>query len=113
MQIGTHGFALAFDTSLSLQEMISNLNARVERWKWIDWQSDRWGDYIRGNPKNEGDAWFKILYDEDIKRWAVDVSFKATLAESDAMSERLRAFVMSELLPVVHARDAVALQDSY
>lgn len=111
--IGTHGFALGFDTALSIKEMISKLSLRHPRWEWTDWQNDRWGDYVRGIRKTKEDPWFKILYDEDIQRWAVDVSFESTLAEADAISERLRAFVISELLPVVDAREVAALEDTY
>lgn len=68
--IGTHSFALAFDTPLSLQEMLSKLKLQLPQWEWVEWQNDRWGDYIRGFAKAKGDPRFKILYDDEIQRWA-------------------------------------------
>lgn len=112
-QIGTHGFALAFDTALTLQEMLSNLNLQLPQWEWIDWQNDRWGDYIRGIAKTDGDASFKILYDDEIQRWAINVSFQSILAAAEAISPRFRTLTMSRVLPVVDAKNITALDEDY
>lgn len=70
-KMAAFGFAVAFETSLSLQEMLEHLNQQNSRWKWVEWQNDSWGDYIRGIARSAGDPSFKILYDEDIKSWAM------------------------------------------
>jgi hypothetical protein len=101
------GFALAFETSLSLQEMLEHLNQQNSRWKWVEWQNDSWGDYIRGIARSAGDPSFKILYDEDIKSWAINVSYdREVRAEMDKI-------VNTQILPSLGATSANPLSEDY
>lgn len=101
------GFALAFRTDLSIAEMIDRLNAAVTSWKWIEWQNDHWGDYIRGLATRTGDPSFKLLYDESMQAWAIDVSY-----EHQSRSE-MDELVVSRILPVVNATNVSPMTDDY
>ncbi|MEP6866158.1 MAG: hypothetical protein ABJE66_36395 [Deltaproteobacteria bacterium] len=101
------GFALAFETSLSLQEMVERLNLQNARWKWVEWQNDKWGDYVRGIAKTNGDPSFKILYDDDINSWALNTSYDhQARAEMDEIVE-------TKILPSLGATNVKKVSDDY
>lgn len=101
------GFALAFETPLSLKGMLEHLNQQHPRWKWVEWQNDSWGDYIRGIAKSTGDPSFKILYDDDIKSWAIDASY------DHETREEMNTIVNSQILPSLGATKTKALSEDY
>jgi hypothetical protein len=103
----SHVFAMQFNTALSLNEMVVRLQNAIPRWKWIEWQNDRWGDYIRGIAKTQGDASIKILYDDEIGRWAINVNHDGHSAGE------MRAFVEGQILPSIDAVNASLLSEDY
>lgn len=105
--MAAYGFAFSFETSLPLNEMIDHLNRQNSRWKWVEWQNDKWGDYIRGIAKVAGDASFKVICDEDIGTWVINTSYDHQLRDE------LEQIVMAKILPSLGASNVKAVSDDY
>jgi hypothetical protein len=104
-------FAYAFDTALSIAEMFERLNTRGP-WRWIERENDRWGDYISAraiDAPHEGIA--KILYDDELRRFAINVELASEVPAPQAAFDRVRALVLSQILPAIDARDIAEAED--
>jgi formylglycine-generating enzyme required for sulfatase activity len=95
-------FEYTFDSDLGLTEMLAKLT-EAGPWRWIDRDSDRYGFYISTSvlPRPQK-AMIKILVDDDIDRFVVEVSIAA---DEEATAEEIERTLFDRLLPTIGARE--------
>jgi hypothetical protein len=99
----TEYYALTFKTPLPASEVFRRLREGGP-WKWIDRDSERWGDYVSsiGVPG----AIVKVFVGEpSADRCAANVEFESDVAGADAQAEAVRKTLVETILPALEARD--------
>jgi hypothetical protein len=104
-------YAYSFTSPLSIAQMFERLNANGP-WKWLERDNDRYGEYISTRPidaPHQGIA--KILFDEEIGRFALNVELGSEAPGPQAAFDRVRDVVLAQVLPYVQASDITDVED--
>jgi hypothetical protein len=104
------GYAYTFRSALSLPEMLEKLVAAGD-WRWIERDSDRWGEYISARVlRDPHSGTVKILSEDD--HYAVNVMLETEAPDAPALFEQVRATLFDKVLPLIGA-SGLARTDTY
>ena len=93
--------AYLFRVPLSMPELGRALEA-VDSWKWVDWDSERYGEYLMGvvvGPRVR----LRIFKEGD--RYALDIQYNAESADPELEWKTYRDRILNEILPKIGATD--------
>lgn len=103
-------FAYTFESDVSLSDMLVRLNNHGP-WRWIERDSEHWGDYISTRALKDPDyAMLKIFVEP--RHFAVNVKFESSRPDAQASLDELRQTLLTNALPMVGARN-VQPTDTY
>ena len=94
-------FAYSFRSALALPDILARLN-RLGPWRWIERDSDRFGDYMSASPLAAPDRVIVKLVEED-GAYVVNVHVDSVAAA--ASLDRLHDELFTQILPAIAARD--------
>jgi len=103
-------FAFTFESDISLSDMLVRLNNNGP-WRWIERDSEHWGDYISTRALKDPDYAMVKLFVEP-SHFAVNVKFESSRPDAQTSVDGLRQTLLTKVLPLIGARN-VQPTDTY
>jgi hypothetical protein len=104
------GYAYTFRSELTIEGMLTRLTA-TGTWRWIERESDRWGEYISARVlRDPHSGTVKIIAEAD--HFAVNVMLETEDPKAPLLFDQVRETLFDVVLPAIGAA-GLARTDTY
>ena len=96
-------FAFTFESDLSLVGIFVRLNT-AGPWRWVQRDSERWGDYLSTRALPDPDyAIVKLIMEPG--HFVLNVKFESSRADAQSYCDELQQTILTRVLPSIAARN--------